>query len=43
MCVTGRENHFALEILVQPGDDLHERRLTRAVQADDADLGAVEE
>ena len=41
--VTGREDHFALEILVQPGDDLHQRRLTRAVQADDADLGAVEE
>ena len=40
--VTRREDHFAVEILVDSGDDLHQGRLTRAVQADDADLGAVE-
>ena len=41
--VTGREDHLALVVLVDSGDDLHERRLARAVQTDDADFGAVEE
>ncbi len=41
--VAGRKDHFALEVLVHSGDDLHQRRLARAVQTDDADLGAVEE
>ena len=41
--VARREYHFALKALVDAGDDLHQRRLTRAVKTDDADLGAVEE
>jgi len=41
--ITGREDHFTLEILVDTRDDLHQSRFTRAVQTDDTDLGAVEE
>ena len=35
-------NHFALEFLVHAGDDPEEGGLARAVQTEDADLGAVE-
>ncbi len=41
--VTRREDHLALKVLVDARDDLHQRRLTRTVQTDDADLGTVEE
>ena len=41
--VAGRPNDFALEGLLHPGNDLEERRFTGPVEADDADLGAVEE
>ncbi len=40
--IAGREDDFALEILVDAGDNLHQGRLARAVQTDDAYLGAVE-
>ena len=40
--VARREDHFALEILVQPGDDLHQRRFPGAVQPDDSDFSPVE-
>ena len=35
--------HVALILLVEPGDNFHERGLTGTVQADDADLCPVEE
>ena len=38
----GREYNLALIILVDAGYYLQQRRFARAVQADDADLGAVE-
>jgi hypothetical protein len=41
--VAGRERRLALEVLLQARHDLEERRLPRAVRADDADLRAVEE
>ena len=41
--VAGRPHDLALEGFLHPGDDLEERRLTGAVQTDDADLGPVEE
>ena len=41
--VTRREDHFALKVLVDARDDLHQRRFTRTVQTDDADLGSVKE
>ena len=40
--VAGREHDFALIVLVQSGDDFHQRRFSRSVQTDDPDLGAVE-
>ncbi len=40
--IARREDHFALEILVQPGDDLHQRRFPGAVQPDDPDFSPVE-
>lgn len=40
--VSGRKDDFALKVLVYSGDDFHQRRLARPVQADDADLRAVE-
>ncbi len=40
--VARREDHFALEVFVHAGDDLHQSRFSRAVQTDDADLGAIE-
>ena len=40
--VAGREYHFALVVVVEAGNDFHQRRLTRAVQTDDADFCAVE-
>ena len=40
--IARREDHFAVEVLVDSGDDLHQGRLSRAVQADDADFRAVE-
>ena len=41
--VAGAPHYLALVLLVQPGNDLHQRRLARAVQADNAYLGSVEE
>ena len=40
--VTGREHHIALIGFVDAGYDLEERRFSRSVQTDDANLGAVE-
>ncbi len=40
--VARREYHFALIALVDAGDNLEQRRLTRAVQTDDTYLGSVE-
>ena len=37
------EDDLALVVLVDTGDDLHEARLAAAVEADDADLGAIVE
>ncbi len=37
-----REHGLAVEVGVHPGQDLQQRRLARAVQAQHADLGAVE-
>jgi hypothetical protein len=39
----GHRRGFALEVLVDAGHDLQQRRLARAVQAEHADLGAGEE
>ena len=41
--VSWSEYDFALIVFVQSGDDFHQRRLTRAVQADDADFRTVKE
>ena len=41
--VAGREDNFALIALVNACYDFQQRRLTGAVQTDDADLGTVEE
>ena len=35
-------NHIALILLVQTGNNLHQCRLTRSVQSDDANLGTIE-
>ena len=40
--IARRENHFALIVLVQSGDNLQQRRLSRTVQTDDTDLRSVE-
>ena len=40
--ISRREDHLALEILVDSGDDFHQRRFSRTVQTDDTDLRAVE-
>ena len=41
--IAGRKDHLALEVLVDAGNNLHEGRLSGAVQTDDADFGSVEE
>ena len=41
--VSGSEHHLALVLRFQTGDDLHQRGFTRAVEADDADFGAIVE
>ena len=41
--IAGREDHFALIVLLDAGDDFHQRGLTRPVQTDDADLRPIEE
>ena len=41
--VAGGEDHLALVVLVDAGDDLHQARLAAAVEANDAYLGSVEE
>ncbi len=40
--IAGREHHLALIALVYAGYDLQQRGLTRAVQTDYTDLGAIE-
>ena len=41
--VAWREDDFALIVLVYSGDDFHQARFARSVEAYDADLGAIEE
>ena len=41
--VSGSEHHLALVLRFQTGDNLHQRGFTRAVEADDADFGAIVE
>ena len=41
--ISGGKDHLALIIFVDAGDNLQQRRLTRAVQTDNADFGTVEE
>ena len=41
--VAGAPYHLPLVLLIQSGNNLHERRLTGTVQTDDANLRAVEE
>ena len=41
--ITRTPHHVALILLVDAGDDLHERRLTGTIQTDDADLRPIEE
>ncbi len=40
--IAGREHHFALETLVDSGNDFQKRGLTGAVETDNADFCAVE-
>ena len=41
--IAGAPHHFALRGLLYAGDDLHQRRLTRAVETDDSDFCTIEE
>ena len=41
--VAGREDHLALIVLVDSGDNLQQARLTRTVETDDAYLSTIEE
>ena len=41
--VARREDNLTLEILVDAGNNLHQGRLTRAIQTDDTNLGTIEE
>ena len=41
--ISRREDHLAQVLLVEACDDFHQRRLTRAVETDNADFGAIEE
>ncbi len=41
--VAGREHHLTLILLIQSGDDFHQRTFSSSVQSDDAYLGAIEE